>query len=119
MMNDELKLASAAAQPIVQYYNSKAKNYDGRIDVTNHFPTFEPDLVVPSQSVQCTPESVGKVEPQSGQPYQVKDRVNRATECVLDVMNTISCINYADIHTQLVKHFRQLHICPEIEQVQA
>ena len=58
-----MRLATATAEPVEQYYNCETKNYESRIDVTNHSPTFEPDLVVPSQSMQCTPETMSKMEP--------------------------------------------------------
>ena len=64
-----LKLASTATHHILQkehnsYYH-KTKNDDSRIDVRDAFPTVNPNHVVPSQSLHCTPETVSQVEPDS------------------------------------------------------
>ena len=65
-------------------------------------------------------DTVSKVEPQSKQPNEVKNHVNRARESLLDVISTVCGISQRQcvgVHTHVVHQFRQLHFCPEVEQV--
>ena len=61
------------------------------------------------------------MEPQSKQPNEVKNHVNRARESLLDVISTVCGISQRQcvgVHTHVVHQFRQLHFCPEVEEVQ-
>ena len=57
----------------VDSYYGKAEEYDGCYDVGDHLEPLEPYLVVPAYCLECAPESVCKVEPESPEPDDVDD----------------------------------------------
>ena len=55
-----------------------------------------------------------KVEPESYEPYDVENYVNRVLECLLNPAEAVSRITYALETYELSKH----HVVPEVEEVE-
>ena len=46
-----------------QRHNNKSQGDGSGDDIPQHFETFHPDRIIPSHSVERTPESVRQMEP--------------------------------------------------------
>ena len=64
----------------VYSYNSETNGKDSSVDDTDHFQTAVPFLVVNSQCLECTPETMSKVKPYSQDPSQINCNYNRIFE---------------------------------------
>ena len=102
-------------------YCHETKNDDCRYNIANHLPAAEPYLVVNTKCLHCAPDTVCKVKPQCNKPNNIKRRINRAAECAYNVSRTVRHIAHyigLNMHAHHVQNLRQLHLCPEIEEVQ-
>ena len=104
-------------------YNSKEtcndQSYNG---IADSLPTAEPNLVVDTESLHCAPETVCKVEPQSSKPDNIESYIYRACKSFDNVTCTIgNTCHYTrfNISAHHVKNLRQLHVCPEIDKMEA
>ena len=98
-----------------QYYYEEAKHQKCCVNNADDLPTVEPYLTVPAECLHCAPETVREVEPDCNEPYDVKHNVNRISESVLDVSETISRIVCNTHSCELGKH----HVVPEVEHVKS
>ena len=85
---------------------------DGGVHVADALETVDPVLAVPTDGVQCTPETVGKVEPDSCQPYYVEGYDNGIREVDGDEGSTVGGSYFNTIYDNLVEthDLGQLHL---------
>lgn len=93
----------------------KAQADDGCKNVGDAFPAVEPYVVVDTQRLDGAPESVGEVEPQSYEPDEVNNYINRAAEGFANQGDTVVRIDLGQVTDNLV----ELHLVPEVEEVQS
>ena len=115
MLNVELAAeAWCAAKCESDYYYEEAEDEECRVHCTDGLPTVEPYLTIPAKCLHCAPETVSEVEPESHEPYDVENYINRVGEGVLDVGKTVSRI-VRNVETyKLSKH----HVVPEVPEVE-
>ena len=93
-------------------HSDEAEYDDGGVHVADALETVDPVLAVPTDGVQCTPETVGKVEPNSCQPYYVEGYDNGIREVDGDEGSTVGGSYFNTIYDNLVEthDLGQLHL---------
>ena len=87
---------------------------DGSHDVGNHLQAADPYIVVPTESVECAPETVGQVHPQSHEPHDVQDGHPPCTEC-----RQQQAVGIGELVVGHTLELLQLHVSPEMGQVES
>ena len=91
-------------------YYSEQTATDGSEDVSSNFPTFDPNVVVQTEGLECAPETVSQVEPQSSKPYQVDDGYKQVSKGTVH--------QEVRIHLVFSLEVEELHVSPEVGQVE-
>ena len=95
-MNFELAASGAKARSNAesecQHNNEEAEHQQGCVNQADSLPTAEPSLAGPAKSVHGAPEAMREVEPQSSQPNDVEDYIDRTTESLLNVAEAVGRI---------------------------
>lgn len=104
LCKDEIRLYES-----VHCNGCECKAENGYDNDTDNLYTLEPGLSVPAYSLEHTPESVGKVEPQGCEPYKVEHEVDPAAEGCGKQKVRIPLFP-AEEHLEL-------HLCPEMQEV--
>lgn len=56
--------------------NQETEHEQRNIDESDDFPAAEPSLAVPTHRLDSTPETMGEVEPNGSNPYDVKNDID-------------------------------------------
>ena len=92
-------------------YCCEACEYDCSENISDNFKSLEPDHIVPSESLECAPEAVSKVEPESSEPYKVNHYIVPVSESCCKEKVRILCM--------CTHKFFELHVCPEMGKVES
>ena len=115
MIDVKETLNSAAERTGPEAYDNGCEHQDehGGIGIADALPAAEPQFAAPSQGLKCAPETMGEVEPQGGEPYEVEDAVNGVGEGGTNPVGTVSGIHGLGTH-----EFGKHHVVPEVIEVQ-
>ena len=89
--------------------NSKHKEDDSRNDNTYNLNSLEPNLVIPTYSLEHAPETVAEVEPYCYEPYEIDNEYPYVSECVHE--EGVRILSFASAE------FEELHLSPEVGKI--
>lgn len=95
----------------IDCYNCKAEEDDGCENVTDYIESLDPDLVAPANCLECAPETVGEVEPESSEPDDVENYNPPLTECGIEKNVRILSLSAGELS--------ELHVSPEMSKVES
>ena len=101
---------SVCVKECVHGNNCKHKENDCRNDNTYNLNSLEPNLVIPTYSLEHAPETVAEVEPYCYEPYDIDNEYPYASECVHE--EGVRILSFASAE------FEELHLSPEVGKVE-
>ena len=94
-------------------YSCETNEDDGSEYIAENFKAFDPSIIVPTDSVECTPETVGKVEPKGSEPNYIDNNYYWRFESLKK-----KYIRISQFFMRNALELKKLHICPEVSQVE-
>ena len=105
------------ADAVANGYGYEHEDNNGSVSLTDALEAGEPNLAAETESLESTPETVGKVEPESAEPYEVNSGVDVTESTVTEGLGDPVC-TISSIESLSTDEFGKHHVVPEVVEVE-